>query len=129
MDRIVRKGILAAFGWAVCAGAALAEPPRVVATSPANGANVAAGEMELSVTFDQKMAPDSYSFVTSNAAAYPPCPPPATQSADGMTFTLKCTTEPGKSYALWFNGGSHMNFKNLDSEPATPTELRFSTAP
>ena len=46
-----------------------------------------------------------------------------------MSFSLDCTLEAGKSYALGFNGGSYMNFKNEAGVAAVPHELHFSTAP
>jgi methionine-rich copper-binding protein CopC len=103
--------------------------PKVMATEPAAGATVPAGPFKLKVTFDQKMVADSYSFVTLQGSAYPPCPPPPTVSADGMSFTLNCNLEAGKSYALGFNSGSYMNFKNEAGVAALPSELHFSTAP
>ena len=113
-----------------CTPEGAAQPaPKVVATVPAAGATVPAGPLTLKVTFDQKMMPDSYSFVTIQGAAYPPCPGPPTLSTDGMTFSLDCTLESGKSYALGFNGGSYMNFKSQAGVAAVPSELHFSTAP
>jgi hypothetical protein len=100
-----------------------------VTTEPAAGATVPAGPFKLKVTFDQKMVANSYSFVTVQGSNYPPCPPPATISADGMSYSLDCTLEAGKSYALGFNGGSYMNFKNEAGVAAVPSELHFSTAP
>ncbi|WP_439817578.1 Ig-like domain-containing protein [Zavarzinia sp. CC-PAN008] len=126
----MRRLAVMCVAWGIAAPAlAAGDGARVVATSPADGATVPAGAMELSVTFDRAMAPDSYSFVTLTDAPYPPCPPPAEQSADGRTFTLKCTTEPGKTYGVGFNGGTHMNFKSTDGVPAVPAQLHFKTAP
>ncbi len=75
------------------------------------------------------MMADSYSFVNVANGTYPPCQKSPTISADGMTFSLDCTLEAGKSYALGFNGGSYMNFKNEAGVAAVPSELHFSTAP
>ncbi len=103
--------------------------PKVVATEPAAGATVPAGPSKLKVTFDQKMVADSYSFVIVQGGTFPPCQKTPTISADGMSFSLDCTLEAGKSYALGFNGGSYMNFKNEAGVAAVPSELHFSTAP
>ncbi len=110
---------------------AVAAPPapKVVATEPAAGATVPAGPFKLKVTFDQKMAANSYSFVTVQGGIYPPCPPPAAISSDGMSYSIDCTLEAGKSYALGFNGGNYLNFKNEAGVAAVPSELHFSTAP
>jgi hypothetical protein len=103
--------------------------PKVVATEPAAGATVPAGPFKLRVTFDQKMAANSYSFVIVQGGTFPPCQKTPTISADGMSFSLDCTLEADKSYALGFNGGSYMNFKNEAGVAAVPSELHFSTAP
>jgi methionine-rich copper-binding protein CopC len=103
--------------------------PKVVATEPAEGATVPAGPFKLKVTFDQKMVADSYSFVIVRDGTFPPCQKTPTISADGISFSLDCTLESGKSYALGFNSGSYMNFKNEAGVAAVPSELHFSTAP
>jgi hypothetical protein len=100
----------------------------VVDTIPSSGAVVAAGALELSVTFDRPMRPGNYSFVRKDPTTYPNCAPEApTQSADGRTFTLPCTVEAGREYEVWFNSEPYMNFKGEDGTPAVPFQLRFRT--
>lgn len=99
-------------------------PPRVVATSPAVGAEVAAGKIVLKVTFDQPMAP-GYSFIARDKASYPTCAPKPTQSADGRSFTLDCVVQPG-DYWIGFNSPRFRNFTSVAGVPATPGLLRFS---
>jgi methionine-rich copper-binding protein CopC len=114
----------------VTATAAYADAaPKVVATEPAAGATVPAGPLKLKVTFDQKMMTNSYSFMVVPGGTFPPCQKTPTASADGMSFSLDCTLEAGKSYALGFNGASNMNFKNEAGVAAVPSELHFSAAP
>ena len=105
-----------------------AAAPSVVRTEPASGAAVAPGALKLSVTFDRAMRPGNFSFVQKDAATYPDCGRnvPA-QSADGRTFTLDCTVEPGRSYEVWFNSPPYMNFKAVDGTPAVPFQLKFRT--
>lgn len=103
--------------------------PKVVATEPGAGATVPPGPFKLKVTFDQKMMPNSYSFVTLPDDTFPPCQKKPTISADGMSYSLDCTLEAGMSYALGFNGGDYMNFKNKAGVAAAPSELHFSTTP
>jgi hypothetical protein len=102
--------------------------PSVVQTNPASGAAVAPGPLKLSVTFDRAMRPGNFSFVQKDPATYPNCGRnvPA-QSADGRTFTLQCTVQPGRSYEVWFNSPPYMNFKAVDGTPAVPFQLKFRT--
>jgi serine/threonine protein kinase len=113
------------------ASTAAPEPvaPNVVATEPAEGATVPAGPFKLKVTFDQRMTADTYSFVVIQGIAFPPCQMAPKISADGMTFSVDCTLAAGTHYALSFNGGSYMNFKNEVGVAAVPSVLHFSTAP
>lgn len=100
--------------------------PRVVATSPAQGARVPAGPFALSVTFDRPMRGDGWSF-TGDPARYPDCAKAPRLSADARTFTLSCRAEAGRAYAVGFNGGRFRNFRDRDGVPAEPYLLRFST--
>lgn len=104
--------------------------PHVVATSPADGATIKAGSIVIRVTFDRAMRDGSYSFITSDRGAYPACPGRPVRSRDGRSFTLRCTTVPGRGYAIGFNGGRFMNFVAQDTAvPAEPAHLAFSTRP
>ena len=105
-----------------------AAAPSVVQTNPASGAAVAPGPLKLSVTFDRPMRPGNFSFVQKDPATYPDCGRnmPA-QSADGRTFTLQCTVQPGRSYEVWFNSPPYMNFKAVDGTLAVPFQLKFRT--
>lgn len=101
-------------------------PPHVVATTPADGASVAAGPVTISVTFDRPMRAGSYSFTSIDAAPYPDCARTPRQSADGRRFTLACRVVAGRRYGIGFNGGQFRNFVGLDGVPATPAALVFS---
>lgn len=118
-------GALAVLAVAGHPAPAPSKPPRVVATSPAVGAQVAAGKIVLKVTFDQPMAP-GYSFIARNKASYPTCAPKPTQSADRRSFTLDCVVEPGKAYWIGFNNARFQNFTSADGVAAAPAALSFS---
>jgi len=106
--------------------AAKPAPPRVVSTSPAAGAVVPAGPIRLKVTFDRPMRRGSYSFVYASPETYPDCGRnEPTQSADGRTFVLNCSVQPGRSYEVWLNSPSYRNFMGEDGVPATPYRLQF----
>ncbi|MFA6114472.1 MAG: helix-turn-helix transcriptional regulator [Sphingomonas sp.] len=108
-------------------GPAPAAAPRVVATYPARGDTIPSGPLTLSVTFDQPMREGSFSFVQMSAETYPACEPRPQVSADGRTFTLRCTTLPGRRYEIWFNRAPYMNFKSVTGMPAQPFQLVFRT--
>ncbi|TMJ18589.1 MAG: hypothetical protein E6G92_01725 [Alphaproteobacteria bacterium] len=118
-------------GWTMIDGEgatshSLPASPRVTATSPAQGAAIAPGPFELSVTFDRPMQAGSYSFVQVAPESYPDCGSsrPA-QSRDGRTFTLRCAAVSGRSYEVWLNSPPYMNFKSVEGVPAGPYQLRF----
>ena len=103
------------------------EAPRVVATKPAMGEVIAPGPFTLSVAYDRPMAERSFSFVQVAADRYPQCARTPVQSADGRTFTLRCTARSGSRYEVWFNRGRFSNFRSPDGVPAKPYRLQFST--
>ncbi len=118
--------VFGALAWSLAGPTAA---PRVVATNPGNGAQVAAGPAVLAVTFDEPMAPGSFSFVQTDPARFPPCAKVPQQSMDRHTFTLQCQFQPGRDYEVWFNRGRWMNFKSKRGVPAEPYRLVFRTAP
>jgi DNA-binding CsgD family transcriptional regulator len=116
--------------WATGNGGGYAPPPglaapRVVRTSPTQGATIPLGPFALSVTYDQAMQPGNYSFVQVSADTFPDCDHLATQSADGRTYTMRCTAKPGHRYEAWFNRPPYMNFKAANGLPAEPYQLLF----
>lgn len=117
---------IAAVAWSL---ATPAEVPVVVTTSPAQSAEVPAGERQIAVTFDQPMQRQSFSFVHSDPRRFPACSGQPRQSPDGRTFSLRCTLQPGQEYEIWFNRGRWMNFKSRQGKPAQPYRLVFRTAP
>lgn len=101
-------------------------PPRVVSTSPAVGAEVPAGPIQIKVTFDQPMRASASFVIARDRASFPTCAPKPAQSKDGRTFTLACTVEAGKDYWIGFNNAKFQNFMSVTGVPATPATLRFS---
>jgi RNA polymerase sigma-70 factor (ECF subfamily) len=73
------------------------------------------------------MADGSFSYVQKAKETFPDCGFPAQLSADKRTFTVRCMTEPGRSYEIWFNSPPYMNFKSVGGVPAEPHQLLFST--
>lgn len=101
-------------------------PPRVVASYPADGAVIAPGPFTLRVTFDQPMAPTSYSFVTTGLGAYPQCHGKPVQSADRRSYSMACQASSGTAYAVGVNYGRFRGFRSAQRGlPAAPTLIRF----
>jgi DNA-binding CsgD family transcriptional regulator len=100
--------------------------PRVIATSPAQGASVPAGTVTIRVTFDQPMRGTGYSFVNAEGGMQPNCNPAARVLADRRSFEVDCATAPGH-YAIGFNSARFRNFVGQNGVPAVPAVLRFST--
>lgn len=103
-------------------------PPKVTATWPAAGQTVAPGILVLKVTFDQKMTPGAWSYAAGAGGEKPECVRAPRLLNDGKTFVLLCSTKPGKSYAVSFNGVREGGFANEAENPALTAELAFSTS-
>jgi hypothetical protein len=103
------------------------DPPKVVATWPAAGAAVAGGVMILTVTFDQKMAPDGFNITTTQGADGLQCLKTPRLLNDGKTFVLLCTSREKTSYTVAFNAGPGAGFANIGQQRAAPATLSFST--
>src|SRR3954465_14282793 len=103
------------------------DPPKVVATWPAAGAAVAGGVMILTVTFDQKMAPDGFNITTPQGADGLQCLKTPRLLNDGKTFALLCTGREKTSYALAFNTAPGAGFANVGQQRAAPATLAFTT--
>jgi hypothetical protein len=99
--------------------------PKVVATFPANGASVPAGVLVLKVTFDQPMAPDSWSYGPLGDGAFPRCLAQPRLLADQETFALLCTVAQNQTYAIEVNAAPV--FANASGRSARATPMHFST--
>ncbi|KSB90796.1 hypothetical protein AS593_17130 [Caulobacter vibrioides] len=103
-------------------------PPKVTATWPAAGETVAPGILVLKVGFDQKMMPGAWNYAAAPGGDKPECVRAPRLLNDGRTFVLLCSTKPGKSYAVTFNGVREGGFANEGENPALTAELAFSTS-
>jgi hypothetical protein len=103
-------------------------PPVVVKTVPESGSkNVAAGEMEIKVTFSKEMKNGSWSWATAWKDSSPEIIGKPRYEADGKTCVVKVKLEPGKTYGYWLNSQSFRNFKDKQGHPAVPYLLVFET--
>jgi hypothetical protein len=103
------------------------DPPKVVATWPAAGAAVAGGVMILTITFDQKMAADTFNITTTQGADGLQCLKTPRLLNDSKTFALLCTGREKKSYTVALNAGPGLGFANIGQQRAAPAILSFST--
>jgi hypothetical protein len=103
------------------------DAPKVVATWPAAGAAVAGGVMILTITFDQKMAGDSFNITMTQGGDGLQCLKTPRLLNDGKTFVLLCTGREKKSYTVAFNAGPGAGFANIGQQRAAPATLSFTT--
>jgi hypothetical protein len=120
-------GAAAVAGLALAAGAASAQDtPKVVSTSPSQGAKVPPSLSELKVSYDHRMAA-SWSFATGGEKAFPELWGNPSLSDDHITITLPIRLEPNRTYVVWLNTDRYRNFKSEDGAAAEPYRLTFST--
>lgn len=111
--------------------AAPTEPPKINSISPPFWAlNVnAASQKSIEITFDQRMRPDSASWLGNDSLA-PDSFGETTLTADQRTVSLPVTLLPGKVYVLSLNEQSKpgVGFQNVRGFPVTRHYLVFQTA-
>ena len=101
-------------------------PPVVVETTPeAGAAEVDAATAEIRVRFSKKMMTNSWSVVKVNDESFPKINGKPRFEADGKTFVLPVQLQAKKTYALWINAKSFMNFKDAAERSAVPYLLVF----
>ena len=104
--------------------------PQVVSTSPKAGdVHVAPATDTLTVTFDQPMLADSYSFVENTSKGqFPEVIGKPVISGDQKTFTAKIRLQPRTNYYISINDTGHTDFRSKDGgTPATPYVIEFQT--
>lgn len=115
--------------WPGGASCALAQgAPRIVATSPKNGAtDVDPGLTEITVTFDQDME-EGMSW-TGGGALFPVIPN-GKQAAwrDKRTCVLPVKLVAGHRYRVGINAPSYRSFRSSGGVEVTPTAIVFTTA-
>jgi len=103
-------------------------PPVVVKTVPESGAKeVAAGIVEIKVTFSKEMTDNSWSWSTAWQGSTPETLGKPKYETDRKTCVLKVKLEPNKTYAYWLNSEKFKNFKDQQGHSAVPYLLVFQT--
>jgi hypothetical protein len=102
--------------------------PVVVKTVPEAGAkDVAAGEMEIKVTFSKEMTDNSWSWSSAWKDSEPAIIGKPRYTADNKTCILKVKLEAGKTYGYWINSQRFTGFKDKQGRAAIPYFLVFQT--
>lgn len=108
------------------AHSAMAEPPTVIRSEPANGAtDVNPNLSEILVEFDQDMNRGGMSWVAAGGTF------PALRGRaawrNKRVCVLPVTFEPNTEYRLGINSIAYTNFRGTNDEPATPYIIAFTT--
>ena len=102
--------------------------PVVVKTVPEAGAkDVAAGEMEIKVTFSKEMTDNSWSWSSAWKGSEPAIIGKPRYTADKKTYILKVKLEPGKTYGYWINSQKFTGFRCKQGKAAVPYFFVFQT--
>ena len=121
-------GVILALGLRVMAQDIDAVRPVVVKTVPMAGTkDVAAGVVEIKVTFSKEMADGSWSWSSAWKDSTPEGTDKPHYDADKKTCVLKVKLEPGKTYGYWLNSDKFTNFRDKQGRAAVPYLLVFKT--
>ena len=104
------------------------EPPRVIATFPLNGAqNVDPTITEISVTFNEEMLEQSWSWAYKDGYKVPEMPEDAYYTDQNTKNILPVRLKPNKEYVLWINTEKFNYFKDRSGNSVVPYEFKFKT--
>lgn len=104
------------------------EPPRVIATNPANGdAEVDPTLSKITVSFDRPMLDKSWSWSQEDKKSFPQVQGQPFYTENGTTCVLPVRLEPGKRYIIWINTKRFKNFKDTNGVAAEPYRIEFRT--
>lgn len=103
-------------------------PPRVTATSPANGAEgVDPGLSSISVTFDEPMKDGSWSWCYEDPASFPQTTGQPHWEDGGTRNVLPVRLQPHTTYIIWINTAKFTGFQDRAGNPAAPFRFTFRT--
>ena len=102
--------------------------PRVVSTFPQNESNnVDSSLSEISVTFNEEMMDQSWSWAYEDKNKFPQITGQAYYSRNNTENILPVKLEPNKEYAIWINTSNLKNFKDKSGNSALPFKFTFKT--
>ncbi|NOZ10132.1 MAG: Ig-like domain-containing protein [Gammaproteobacteria bacterium] len=102
--------------------------PWVVTTSPQNGSqNVSTSVGQISVTFNEEMMDQSWSWAYMNKRTFPTINGQIHYTDNNTKNILPVHLESDKSYVVWINTQNLKKFKDKSGNPAVPFRLEFKT--
>jgi hypothetical protein len=112
----------------VASSKAVVEAPKVIATSPSNGAtDIDPSLNKISVTFNRPMQDKTWSWTDGGENTMPEATGESSYIENGTTCILLVTLKPGRKYVVWVNSATHKNFKDKNGVAAEPYRIEFST--
>jgi len=102
--------------------------PRVVSTSPQNGAIDVDPKLDkLTVMFDRPMDREGWSWVKETDANFPETAGEPSFDAQRKTNTLPVRLKPATTYTVWCNSDQFKMFTDDQGRPAVPFRWTFTT--
>jgi methionine-rich copper-binding protein CopC len=102
--------------------------PKVVATSPADGAtDVDPATKTLSVTFNEAMQDGNWSWAYTVREEFPEVAGQPKYTNGFTKNVLPVKLKPGHKYVIWINSKTLKNFKDQAGNPAVPYKFTFTT--
>jgi len=89
--------------------------------------NVDPSLSEISVTFNEEMMDQSWSWAYEDKNKFPQITGQAYYSRNNTTNILPVKLEPNKEYVIWINTSNLKNFKDKSGNPALPFKFTFKT--
>ena len=104
------------------------KPPRVVDTFPPNGSqDVDPSINEISVTFNEEMMDQNWSWAYTNKDEFPRMKGQAYYTEKYTKNILPVILEGNKEYVIWVNSQKFNGFKDKNGNPAAPFKFTFKT--
>ena len=104
------------------------EAPRVVYTFPLNGSqDVDPSINEISVTFNEEMMDQDWSWAYTNKNEFPEMTGPPYYTERLKRNVLPVKLEPNREYVIWLNSQEFKNFKDKSGNHLIPFKFTFKT--
>ena len=102
--------------------------PRVVDTFPPNGnQSVDPSINEISVTFNEEMMDQNWSWAYTNKNEFPKMKGQPYYTENYIKNVLPVILEPNKEYIIWLNSEKFKNFKDKNGNSLVPFKFTFKT--
>lgn len=103
-------------------------PPKVVSTSPPNGAeDVDPSLGQISVTFNEPMMDKSWSWCYEDKDRFPQMTNDPYYTENNTKCVLPVELVPNKEYVVWINTVNFKGFRDKAGNPADPHKFAFKT--